>query len=77
MIQEEGAPEATARVERCDAPRHLAISSEGPYGMAYEITLHATGGVTALTFVHHLTDRAAAGDFGPGWEFYLDLASAG
>jgi hypothetical protein len=23
--------------------------------------------------VHHLGDRKMVGDFGPGWEFYLDL----
>ncbi len=73
MIQEEGAPESTAIVERCEAPRHLAITSEGPYGVSYEITLEETGGITTMTFVHHLTDRTMAGDFGPGWEFYLDL----
>jgi hypothetical protein len=26
-----------------------------------------------MTFVLHLADRSMAGDFGPGWEFYLDL----
>ena len=73
MIQEEGAPESTARVVRCVIPSHLAISSEGPYGVSYEISLEETAGTTTLTFVHHLTDRNMAGDFGPGWEFYLDL----
>jgi uncharacterized protein YndB with AHSA1/START domain len=73
MIQEEGAPESTARVERCVAPRLLAITSTGPYGVSYEITLEQEGDTTTLTFVHHLADRAMAGDFGPGWEFYLDL----
>jgi uncharacterized protein YndB with AHSA1/START domain len=73
MIQEEGAPESTARVVHCDVPRHLAITSEGPYGVSYEISLEESAGTTTLTFVHHLTDRSMAGDFGPGWEFYLDL----
>lgn len=73
MIQEAGTPESTATVRRCDAPRHLAITSEGPYGVSYEITLTEGDGVTTLTFVHHLTDRSMVGDFGPGWEFYLDL----
>ena len=73
MIQEEGAPASTAVVERCDAPRHLAITSTGPYGVSYEISLEETAGTTTMTFVHHLTDRKMAGDFGPGWEFYLDL----
>jgi uncharacterized protein YndB with AHSA1/START domain len=73
MIQEEGAPESTATVERCEPPSRLAITSDGPYGVSYEITLAETGGTTTLTFVHHLADRAMAGEFGPGWEFYLDL----
>ena len=73
MIQEEGAPESTARVVRCDVPHHLAITSEGPYGVSYEISLEESAGTTTLTFVHHLADRTMAGDFGPGWEFYLDL----
>lgn len=73
MIQEEGAPESTALVERCEPPRHLAITSTGPYGVSYEITLETHGDTTTLTFVHHLADRAMIGEFGPGWEFYLDL----
>lgn len=73
MIQEEGAPESTATVVRCEPPRHLAITSTGPYGVSYEITLEQSGDVTTLAFVHHLADRGMAGDFGPGWEFYLDL----
>ncbi len=76
MIQEEGAPESIATVVRCEAPRHLAITSDGPYGVSYEITLAEDNGVTTLAFVHHLTDPAMAGDFGPGWEFYLDLLVA-
>lgn len=73
MIQEDGAPEETARVERCEPPHHLAIATSGDYAMSYEISLAESNGMTTLTFVHHLTDRAMAGDFGPGWEFYLDL----
>jgi uncharacterized protein YndB with AHSA1/START domain len=73
MIQEEGSPESTALVERCVAPRHLAISTTGAYAVSYEIGLEESGGVTTLTFVHHLPDRGMAADFGPGWEFYLDL----
>jgi uncharacterized protein YndB with AHSA1/START domain len=73
MIQEEGAPESSATVVRCEAPRLLAITSPGPWGVSYEITLEQTDSTTTLTFVHHLADRGMAADFGPGWEFYLDL----
>ena len=40
--------------------------------MSVEITLTQTGSVTELRFVHHLTNRKLARDFGPGWEYYLD-----
>lgn len=73
MIQEEGAPEGRGVVVRCEPPRHLAIETQGDYAMSYELTLAQAGDVTTLTFVHHLSDRRTAGDFGPGWEFYLDL----
>ena len=72
-LQEQGTSELTATVERCEAPHHLAITSNGPYGVSYEIWLEETGSTTTMTFVHQLTDRAMAGDLGPGWEFYLDL----
>jgi uncharacterized protein YndB with AHSA1/START domain len=73
MIQEQGAPECTARVVRCEEPRHFAIKTEDDYAVFYEVTLEQTGDTTTLTFVHHLADRGMVGDFGPGWEFYLDL----
>jgi uncharacterized protein YndB with AHSA1/START domain len=73
MIQEEGHPESTARVDRCEEPRHFAITTEGAFALSYEVTLAQSGNTTTLTFVHHLADRKMAGDFGPGWEFYLDL----
>jgi hypothetical protein len=41
--------------------------------VSFEISLEEAGGTTTSTFVHHLADRTMAGDFGPGWEFYLDL----
>jgi uncharacterized protein YndB with AHSA1/START domain len=73
MIQEDGHPESTARVDRCEEPRHFAITTEGAFAFSYEVTLAQYGNTTTLTFVHHLADRKMAGDFGPGWEFYLDL----
>lgn len=76
MIQEEGAPEATALIDRCEEPRHFAVTTQGDYAVSYEVTLEQTGNTTTMTFVHHLADRSMAGDFGPGWEFYLDLFCA-
>ena len=73
MIQEEGSPESAAIVDRCEEPRHFAITTQGNFSVSYEVTLEQTGDITTMTFVHHLADRKMAGDFGPGWEFYLDL----
>jgi hypothetical protein len=38
--------------------------------------LTAKGDTTELRFVHHLSDRKLAGDYGPGWEYYLDMLVA-
>lgn len=74
MLFEQGAPTSNALVERCDAPRHFAITSKSDYGdIAIELTLAQVGDTTTMTFVHHLTDRTTAGDFGPGWEYYFDM----
>ncbi len=72
MVLEDGGPESVARIEACEPPRRLALKTEGKYGVNVEITLAQTGGVTELRFVHHVTDRKLARDFGPGWEYYLD-----
>lgn len=74
MLFEQGAPTTNALVERCDAPRHVALTSKSDFGdFALELTLEQTGDTTTMTFVHRLTDRTTAGDFGPGWEYYFDM----
>ena len=70
MVHEDGAPASKGVVERCEEPRHLAITSEW---VDVEITLDQQGDTTTMTFVHHLPDRTLVGDFGPGWEYYLDM----
>jgi len=72
MVFEQGDHWSEARIDRCEAPRHLELTSTGPYGSHLELTLHERHGVTELVFVHHLKDRSGAGDYGPGWEYYLD-----
>lgn len=69
MAFEEGQPWFDATAE-CDAPRRLALSSEG---MDLEVLLV---GDTTLTFIHHLGDAADAVAYGPGWEYYLDALVA-
>ncbi len=72
MAFEEGGPESVAHIDACEPPRRLALSTEGKYGVKIEISLTQTDSVTELRFVHHVTDRKLARDFGPGWEYYLD-----
>jgi len=72
MVFEKDGPESEAHIDACEPPRRLALSSSGAYGVKLEVTLAQIGTVTEMRFVHHLTDRKLARDFGPGWEYYLD-----
>jgi len=70
---EEGTPWSDARIETCDPPQHLAITTLDESGSWHlEITLSAQEEKTTLTFVQHLKNADGAGDIGPGWEYYLD-----
>ena len=72
MTFEADGPAQEMKIEACEAPRHLALSSESEYGHMYvEARLTESAGVTELRFTHRLDDKANVGDFGPGWEYYL------
>jgi uncharacterized protein YndB with AHSA1/START domain len=73
MIQEEGAPWSEATIEACEAPTRLALNSPGAH---LELLLSTVDGGTELRLVHHLPSPDALGDYGPGWEFYLDALVA-
>ncbi len=72
MVFEQGDAWTNALINTCEAPHHLELTTQGPYGSHLELTLREANGVTELVFVHHLSDRKGVGDFGPGWEYYLD-----
>lgn len=72
MVFEKGDAWTSATINTCEAPRHLELTTQGPYGSHLELKLREANGVTELEFVHHLSDRSGVGDFGPGWEYYLD-----
>jgi uncharacterized protein YndB with AHSA1/START domain len=72
MAFEQGEPWLDATIERCEAPHLLQLATNE----RYEITLSESNGVTTLRFVHHLPDRSGAGEYGPGWEYYLDMLVA-
>ena len=72
MRFEQGEPWMDALIEACDAPRRLVLVTTGPHGMRLELALAETGGVTQLDLIQHAVAPAAVGDYGPGWEYYLD-----
>ncbi|BCB91305.1 SRPBCC family protein [Phytohabitans suffuscus] len=74
---EEGAPWMDVRVEACEAPRRLELSSVDESGTwRTELLLSDVDGGTELRFVHHLDGAEGIAEVGPGWEFYLDLLVA-
>jgi uncharacterized protein YndB with AHSA1/START domain len=77
MAQEEGKPWMDMTIDACEAPNHLAISSQTEHGgWRMEMALSETAGVTELRFTHHLDGPENVGEVGPGWEFYLDAMVA-
>jgi len=74
---EDEAPAVDARIDACEAPRHLALSfvdSSGGWRLDLRLAEHA--GVTTLVFTQPLDDPTAVESIGPGWEWYLDLLLA-
>lgn len=77
MVQEEGKPWMDLTIDACEPPRRLALSSADEHGGWHmDMELAESDGVTELRFTHHLTDTTGVGDYGPGWEFYLDALVA-
>jgi uncharacterized protein YndB with AHSA1/START domain len=73
MSFEQGDTWSEMTIDRCDPPRHLAVSSVDDYGTwRLEAQLSERDGTTELRFVQHLTPDVNVGDVGPGWEYYLD-----
>ena len=72
MVFEKGDASTEAEINTCEAPHHLELTTRGPYGSHLEIKLREVSGVTELEFTHHLKNLDGVGDFGPGWEYYLD-----
>ena len=77
MAYEEQAPWFDVLIEACDPPRRLAVSMTEESGATrVELLLSHTDGRTELRLVHHLDNADAAGEMGPGWEYYLDMLIA-
>jgi len=77
MAHEEGQPWMTMTIDACEPPRRLAVSSRDEHGGWYlDLALTEAAGVTELRFTQRLEDLKAAGEIGPGWEYYLDALVA-
>lgn len=76
MLFEDGEPWSELRIEACDAPSRLAVTTADEGGWQLEARLTEADNVTTLTFVHHLPSTEGVGDIGPGWEYYLDMLVA-
>lgn len=77
---EDGQPWLTKKIEACEAPRRLVLSSvNSAFTSRLELALTATHDGCELQFIQYAIDRARIGEIGPGWEYYLDslVASRG
>ncbi|WP_250007415.1 SRPBCC family protein [Actinoplanes sp. M2I2] len=73
MAYEEGTPWVEARIDACEPPRRLEVSTVDEVGAWHlELRLTAVEGGTELRLVHHLETTEGLGEVGPGWEYYLD-----
>jgi uncharacterized protein YndB with AHSA1/START domain len=79
MAFEDGQPWLTKKIEACEPPHRLVLTSTGKWASRLELSLKAIGDGCELEFIHHAIDRAQVGEVGPGWEYYLDnlVASRG
>lgn len=77
LMFEEGTPEAEMRIDACEPPHRLAVSTIDEHGSwRLEARLRQSGEITTLELVHHLDEDTDVGSTGPGWEYYLDLLIA-
>lgn len=66
-------PENVLIVE-CEPPRALTLRLPGPGGTPWDVDVALTedGGVTTLVFAQTIKPGDNLGEYGPGWEYYLD-----
>ncbi|TCO56064.1 SRPBCC family protein [Actinocrispum wychmicini] len=77
MVFEEQSPWFELRIDACEPPRRLAVSSSDEAGAwRMELLLSEQQGLTELRLVNHLDTVDKIGEVGPGWEYYMDLLVA-
>ena len=77
MAYEDGQPWSDVRIDACEPPHRLAVSAVDEAGSwRLELLIAATATGAELRLVQHLDGDAGIGEFGPGWEYYLDMLVA-
>ena len=76
MAFEDGAPWITKTIEICEPPRRLVLTADNKFVQRLELVLAPTAEGCELELIHHDVNPAMVGDFGPGWEVYLDQLGA-
>jgi len=77
LTQEDGEPESDLTIIAGEPPHRLEVETVDEYGRwRLEARLAESGGVTTVTFLHHLGPDTDVTTTGPGWEYYLDVLSA-
>jgi uncharacterized protein YndB with AHSA1/START domain len=70
---EDGQPWLTKRIDACEPPHRLVLSSvNSMFSSRLELAVTATHDGCELQFTQYAIDRARIGEIGPGWEYYLD-----
>ncbi|NNH68702.1 SRPBCC family protein [Nocardia uniformis] len=73
MSFEEEKPWFEMRVDACEPPRRLAVSTIDEAGSWFlDVVLTERSDGTELVFTQHLDPEADVSGVGPGWEYYLD-----
>jgi uncharacterized protein YndB with AHSA1/START domain len=77
MAFEDGAPWLAKKIEACEAPHRLVLTSVGSsFTSKLELAIKTTNDGCELEFIQHAINRAMVGEVGPGWEYYLDALVA-
>ena len=70
-------PWSDVHIDDCTPPEHLAVTvTDDGAGWRLELRLAESDGVTTLLLIDHRGSADGVGDFGCGWEWYLDGLSA-
>ncbi len=73
MTAEDGAPSVPLQVLECEPLlRYVVEQGDDADAMRLRVSLAETAAGTTVFFGHRLASARLAGDYGPGWEWYLD-----